>query len=138
MADMEERSLLESVKHFALYLSELQSSLDPQSYDLLLRILKGANEALVNRTADINVSLSERDKKLFTPEFGEALSRLLGMLGPLGMHTVVDIDDAFNTESVRDGSTNDVQPPAGLIHLARQEQDRREVEDIARASGMEP
>ncbi len=123
---MNERRLLESAKEFALCLSELQGSLDSESYELLLRILKGTNEALVNRTANIDIPFSKRDRELFTPEFGESLSRLLRKLGPLGMRTVVDVNRSRRGE------------PTGFAHLARQQQDMLDVEAIARASGLEP
>lgn len=135
---MNERRLLESAKEFALCLSELQGNLDPESYDLLLRILKGTNEALVNREAYIDIPFSEKDRELFTPAFGESLSRLLEKLGPLGMSTVVGIDTLTSGKPVGAGSTGEGLPPAGFAHLARQQQDMLDVEATARASGLEP
>lgn len=135
---MNERGFPESVKQFATYLYELQNSLDPESYALLLRILQGTNDAIVNRGT--NVFFSPRDKELFTPEFAESLRKLLGLLGPLGMQTVFDLD--FDTdpgmETTRIDSPADAQPPQKSTHLADQEELRREVEAIARASGLEP
>lgn len=121
---MNEDVFLESTKQFALYLSELQSGLDPESYELLLRILKGTNDALVHRNVDIDIELSPREQELFTPEFGRRLNQLLDLLGPLGAHTLVDFSTLTGTEPV--------QSDAEREHL------RREVEGIARASGLEP
>ncbi|WP_210589377.1 hypothetical protein [Streptomyces sp. GESEQ-35] len=121
---MNEHGFLESTKQFALYLSELQNTLDSESYDLLLRILKGTNDALVHRNTDIDIALSPREQELFTPEFGRQLQQLLTLLGPLGAHTFVDFDTPTDTEPTQ-GDTE-------------REQLRREVEAIARVSGLEP
>lgn len=119
---MNEREYLRAVEEFALYLAALQESLDPDSYDLLLRILKGTNEALVQRRRDTEIPLSERDQDLFTPEFGQRLHHLLELLGPFGMRTFLDADSFA----------------AGRAAPAEREQIRREVEAIADASGMNP
>jgi hypothetical protein len=121
---MNEHGFLDGAEQFVLYLSELQSSLDPESYELLLRILKGTNDALVHRNADIDIDLSPREQELFTPEFGERLHRLLDLLAPLGAHTSVDFDTLTGTDPVRSE--------------AEREHVRREVEAIAKASGLEP
>ncbi|MCX5560412.1 hypothetical protein [Streptomyces sp. NBC_00038] len=133
---MNERGYLESVEQFALYLSELQSSLDPESYALLLHILKVTNEAVVHRNADFEILMSDREQELFTAEFGEALSRLLGLLGPMGIRTLVDLGAHAGT--TRGVSSADGRPTTGPDALTRLENDRREIEGIARASGMEP
>ncbi|CAM5317697.1 hypothetical protein [Streptomyces abikoensis] len=114
---MNDRNFLERTKQFALYLAELQTALDPESYALLLRILKGFNEAIVHRENGIDIPFSPREKELFTPEFGRILTRLAGLLGPHGMHVVV--------------GTHGTPPPTA-------EHDRSEVDAIARASGMNP
>ncbi|MEV1083792.1 hypothetical protein AB0I98_37225 [Streptomyces sp. NPDC050211] len=121
---MNEHGFLESTKQFALYLSELQNSLDPESYDLLLRILKGTNDALVHRNTDIDIALSPREQELFTPEFGKQLQQLLTLLGPLGTQTFVDVEPFPGKDSEQSDS--------------EREQLRREVEAIAKASGLEP
>ncbi|WP_328503297.1 hypothetical protein OG828_33825 [Streptomyces sp. NBC_00457] len=120
---MNEHGFLESTKQFALYLSELQNSLDSESYDLLLRILKGTNDALIHRNTDIDIALSPREQELFTPEFGKQLHQLLTLLGPLGAQTFVDFGAAGPDP---DQSATD------------RERLRREVEAIAKASGLEP
>ncbi|MEH6376393.1 hypothetical protein V7793_19010 [Streptomyces sp. KLMMK] len=122
---MNDRNFLERTKQFALYLAELQTSLDPESYALLLRILKGFNEAIVHRERGVDIPFSPREKELFTPEFGRALARLAGFLGPHGMHVVV------GTHGTPAGSG----PPGGA---EPGDHDRREVDAIARASGMRP
>ncbi|WP_149829286.1 hypothetical protein [Streptomyces tailanensis] len=98
---------LASAEQFVLYLAELQSTLDPESYELLLRILKGTNEALVHRGVELDIPLSPRERELFTPEFGDRLRKLLDHLNP-----------------------NCDCPDAESEYL------RQEVEAIARASGM--
>ncbi|MCF3107006.1 hypothetical protein IPZ58_36445 [Streptomyces roseoverticillatus] len=114
---MNDRNFLERTKQFALYLAELQTVLDPESYALLLRILKGFNEAIVHRENGVDIPFSPREKELLTPEFGRVLTRLAGYLGPHGMQVVV--------------GTHGSPPPAP-------EHDRSEVDAIARASGMSP
>ncbi|MFC5144575.1 hypothetical protein [Streptomyces aureoversilis] len=122
---MNDRNFLERTKQFALYLAELQTSLDPESYALLLRILKGFNEAIVHRERGVDIPFSPREKELFTPEFGRVLTRLAGFLGPHGMQVVVGTH----------GTPSDAGPPGGADSGER---DRHEVDAIARASGMRP
>ncbi|MFF7651254.1 hypothetical protein ACFZCY_15590 [Streptomyces sp. NPDC007983] len=114
---MDEEQFLERAKQFALHLAELQSRLDPASYDLLLRILHGVNEAIVGRSSGgatgIDVPFTALDRDLFTPALGRELAELTSLLGPHGLQLVVEFGD-------------------------QQERDRREVEAIARASGMDP
>ncbi|MGK5732967.1 hypothetical protein [Streptomyces sp. URMC 124] len=125
---MNDRNFLERTKQFALYLAELQTSLDPESYALLLRVLKGFNEAILHRERGVDIPFSPREKELFTPEFGRVLTRLAGFLGPHGMHVVVGTDGA-------PGAPAASGPPGGT---GPGEHDRREVDAIARASGMRP
>ncbi|MDX2935937.1 hypothetical protein [Streptomyces ipomoeae] len=117
---MNEDAFLESAEQFVLYLAELQGSLDPESYALLLRILKGTNDALSHRNVDIDIQLSPREQELFTPEFGQKLRRLLDHLNPYAPGTLTEYDPVTN----RDESE------------AEREYLRREVEGIARASGL--
>ncbi|NUP18993.1 MAG: hypothetical protein HOZ81_23460 [Streptomyces sp.] len=117
---MDERTLAESTKQLALCLSDLQSRLDSDSYALLLRILKATNEAIVTHSPGIDVPFSERDRELLTPEFADGLQRLLSCLGPLGMNLFMDIE-----------LPQQLSP-------GQREHDRREIDGIARASGMEP
>lgn len=58
------------------------------------------------------------------PESGKQLERLLALLGPLGAHTSLDFGTLTGTEPVRSE--------------AEREDLRREVEAIAKASGLEP
>ncbi|MGY0056048.1 hypothetical protein ACWY4P_05720 [Streptomyces sp. LZ34] len=112
---MDEEHFLERAKQFAHRLAELQNRLDPDSYDLLLRILRGINDAIVHRGDGdgIDVAFSPRDQDRFTPALGQELAELTSLLGPHGLRLVVDFG-------------------------AEQERDRREVEAIARVSGMAP
>jgi hypothetical protein len=114
---MDEEHFLERAKQFAQRLAELQNRLDPDSYDLLLRILRGINDAIVHhRDSDgdgVDVPFSPRDQDRFTPALGRELTELTSLLGPHGLRLVVDFG-------------------------AAQERDRLEVEAIARASGMDP
>ncbi|WP_055551761.1 hypothetical protein [Streptomyces sp. NBRC 110028] len=114
---MDEEQFLERAQQFALHLAELQSRLDPASYDLLLRILHGVNEAIVGRSSGgatgIDVPVTALDRDLFTPALGRELAELTSLLGPHGLQLIVEFGD-------------------------QQERDRREVEAIARASGMDP
>lgn len=112
---MDEEHLLERAKQFAHRLAELRNRLDPDSYDLLLRILRGINDAIVHRTDgdSVNVEFSPQDQDRFTPAFGQELAELTSLLGPHGLRLVVDFG-------------------------AERERDRLEVEAIARVSGMDP
>ncbi|MES4904031.1 MULTISPECIES: hypothetical protein [unclassified Streptomyces] len=117
---MDEEHFLERAKQFAHRLAELQSRLDPDSYDLLLRILRGINDAIVHRrdgdsggVDSVDVAFSPRDQDRFTPALGQELTELTSLLGPNGLRLVVHLG-------------------------AEQERDRREVEAIARVSGMDP
>ncbi|MDX3230482.1 hypothetical protein [Streptomyces sp. ME19-01-6] len=114
---MDEEHFLERAKQFAYRLAELQNRLDPDSYDLLLRILRGINDAIVHRrhgdSDGINVAFSPRDQDRFTPALGRELAELTSLLGPHGLRLEVDFG-------------------------AEQERDRLEVEAIARVSGMDP
>ncbi|KPI02184.1 hypothetical protein OK074_5368 [Actinobacteria bacterium OK074] len=139
---MSDHGFLESTKQFALCLAELQSSLDAESYELLLRILKGTNEAFVRRNTDIDINLSPREQELFTPEFGERLSQLLSLLGPLGAHTSVDLGSLTGAGAHAGGgaaeSENGNGSEAVRDHERERDRVRREVEAIARASGLKP
>ncbi|NUS89317.1 MAG: hypothetical protein HOY75_43115 [Streptomyces sp.] len=117
---MDEEHFLERAKQFAHRLAELQNRLDPDSYDLLLRILRGINDAIVHRRdggsdrgGSVDVAFSPRDQDRFTPALGRELEELTSLLGPHGLRLVVDFG-------------------------AEQERDRMEVEAIARVSGMDP
>ncbi|MDT0546411.1 MULTISPECIES: hypothetical protein [Streptomyces] len=110
---MDEEHFLERAKQFAYRLAELRNRLDPDSYDLLLRILRGINDAILHRTDGIEVPFSPRDQDRFTPAFGQELAELTSLLGPHGLRLVVDFG-------------------------AERERDRLEVEAIARVSGMDP
>ncbi|WP_416970938.1 hypothetical protein [Streptomyces sp. 4F14] len=119
---MNDDAFLETTRRFARRLAELRGSLDPEAYALLLRILKGTNEALVHRDTSVDIDLSDREQELFTPEFGERLRELLDLLGPLGAMTSVDLDALTG--------------PEAEAREAERERLRREVEAIARASGL--
>ncbi|MDW6058410.1 hypothetical protein SAZ11_10375 [Streptomyces sp. FXJ1.4098] len=116
---MDEEHFLERAKQFAHRLAELQYRLDPDSYDLLLRILRGINDAIVHRrdggsdSGSVDVAFSPRDQDRFTPALSRELEELTSLLGPHGLRLVVDFG-------------------------AEQERDRMEVEAIARVSGMDP
>ncbi|MCD9141369.1 hypothetical protein [Streptomyces albireticuli] len=120
---MNDQNFLERTRQLALCMAELHTSLDPESYALLLRILQGLNEAIVHRDTGVDLPFSPREKELFTPEFGRVLKKLAGYLGPHGMRVVVGGE-------IGDGSGDG---GAGAC-----ERDRREVDAIARASGMRP
>ncbi|GAA0452795.1 hypothetical protein ACFQ2B_30835 [Streptomyces stramineus] len=117
---MNDQNFLERTKQFARCMAELHTTLDPESYALLLRILKGLNEAIVHRGSGVDLPFSPREKELFTPEFGQVLTKLAGFLGPHGMRLVVGTGPDADAE--RD----------------RSERDRSEVDGIARASGLRP
>jgi hypothetical protein len=120
---MNDQNFLERTKRFALYMAELHTSLDPESYALLLRVLQGLNEAIVHRESGVDLPFSARERELFTPEFGRVLTKLAGYLGPYGVHVVVGTDDG-------PGDRGD--------HHKDTERDRQEVDAIARVSGMLP
>jgi hypothetical protein len=119
---MNEQDFLERGKEFAHYLAVLQDRLEPDSYALLLRMLRGLNDALVQGPGGVAIQFSPDERKLLTPELGQEFAKLAMMLGSCGVHVVVDLDEA--------GAEADV--------AEQRERDRREVEEIARVSGMAP
>lgn len=122
---MNDQNFLERTRRLALCMAELHTSLDPESYALLLRILQGLNEAIVHRDTGVDLPFSAREKELFTPEFGRVLEKLAGFLGPHGMRVVV-------------GAGIGGTPAQGPCDGGERDHDRREVDAIARASGMRP
>ncbi|GGO81334.1 hypothetical protein [Wenjunlia tyrosinilytica] len=117
---MTDADFLERTKRFAFHLAELQERLTPESYALLLRVLRGINDALTRQPGGISIEFAPGEKELFTAELAQELTRLVEFLGPGGLRVVIDMDGA-------EGPCADVA-----------EHDRHEVERIARASGLEP
>ncbi|MFF4506590.1 hypothetical protein [Streptomyces sp. NPDC001401] len=115
---MTEHSLPESTCQFTLYLARCEREMTPESYELLLRILKSTNDALGHHNRWFDLPVSPRDKELFTPEFNRHLTALMRLLGPREMRMDVDLTPKPDTDLTT-------------------EQVRREIEGIARANGME-
>ncbi|MGW7008954.1 hypothetical protein ACWGCW_40890 [Streptomyces sp. NPDC054933] len=130
---MSDQDFLARTERFARHLAELGLRLDKDSFALLLRILGGVNEALVQRSRSVDIPFGPGDKELFTSELGRELETLMELLGPHGMRMVVDVDDSAGRAAAGDFDG----PPRGLLALAERQRDRREVEAIVRASGME-
>jgi hypothetical protein len=114
---MNEQDFLERGKEFAHYLAVLQDRLEPDSYALLLRMLRGLNDALAQGPGGVAIQFSPDERRLLTPELGQEFAKLAMMLGSYGVHVVVDVGEAAEEQ---------------------RERDRREVEEIARVSGMTP
>jgi hypothetical protein len=124
---MNEQDFLERGKEFAHYLAALQDRLEPDSYALLLRMLRGLNDAIAQGPGGVAIRFSPDERRLLTPELGREFATLAMMLGSYGVQVTVDFDEAAQAAA------------ADAAAAAEQrERDRREVEEIARASGMAP
>jgi hypothetical protein len=131
---MSDQDFTARTERFARHLAELGLRLDKESFALLLRILHGVNQALVHHSRSVDIPFGPGDRELFTNELGRELGTLMDLLGPHGMRMVVDVGDAAGPAT----TGGPEGPPSGLLALAERERDRREVEAIVRASGMEP
>lgn len=119
-AEAGRRGETEAGRRFFHYLAELRATLDPESFALVLRILEATDQALEDRRANVDVPLSPREQELFTPEFGENLRALMDLLVP----------------AATDVAQWDEPVPDDLEDVDERERLRREVEAIARASGL--
>ncbi|UGY94215.1 hypothetical protein [Streptomyces gobiensis] len=118
---MEEQEFLDAARRFAVRLAELSQRFDAETYEVLLKILRGVNAAFAQRGTGVDVGFTDRERELFTPEVAWEVARLMELLSTPGSGVRVDLGPSLNTG----------QPDW-------REHDRREVEGIARASGLEP
>ncbi|MDF3287813.1 hypothetical protein [Streptomyces silvisoli] len=130
---MSDQDFLARTERFARHLAELGLRLDKESFALLLRILHGVNQALVHHSRSVDIPFGPGDRKLFTNELGRELETLMDLLGSHGMRMVVDVADSAGAGP--DGGFE--EPSSGLLAPAERDRDRREVEAIVRASGMQ-
>ncbi len=130
---MSDQDFLARTERFARHLADLGLRLDNESFALLLRILHGVNQALVHHSRSVDIPFGPDDRKLFTSELGRELETLMDLLGSHGMRMVVDVGDSAGAAT----ASGLERPPSGPLALAERERDRREVEAIVRASGME-
>ncbi|MCS0636794.1 hypothetical protein NX801_14215 [Streptomyces sp. LP05-1] len=136
---------------FALYVEALRARMVPEQFGLLMETFKLWAE---NGGGTVRLQLDEEERELFTPAVQQEFLNLMGLLGAMSpghedraAHVVVPLGDG---EFVK-GAMSLVPPevaadPERLRAMrekldAQQERrgaDQREVEGIARASGMLP
>lgn len=127
MPAMDEEERCAQAERFRLHLRELRGRLDPASYRLLLKILRGVNDALAGGAGDAEIDMPAAEQELFTEELQAELRTALGMLDFAEDSVVIDLGEAAGTGNT-EGRLGELQRAA----------DRREVECIARVSGMRP
>lgn len=127
---MEEQEFLDAARRFAARLAELSHRLDAETYDVLLKILRGINAAFAQRGSGVDIGFTKRERELFTPEVAQEVAQLMELLSTTQGGVRVDL------ESAPEGLPREAQ--AGAFERALREHDRREVEGIARVSGLGP
>ncbi|WP_069812912.1 hypothetical protein [Streptomyces sp. TP-A0874] len=136
MSTMDEAERRKRANELQRYLDGLAERMAPESHQLLMKILQALNTALSQGGGDTQIEMTAEDKALFTEEFQRELRTVMGMLDFTEEQVVIDIaedaaDQGPDAERLRPGT-------AAERAVDQRERDRREVESIARASGMEP
>src|SRR3954452_23705836 len=137
----------ERAERLTQYLTELQERIDPRSLELLMRLLRELSTSPAVRGGTYELGMGPEEKELFTPALQAELLVLFGLLTSQDERVVVDLGDSPHAKGMKVLVPQDrAQDPDFLLrHKQRvaaeaeqRERDRREVEGIARASGMEP
>jgi hypothetical protein len=126
---MEEQEFLDAARRFAVRLSELSRRFDAETYEVLLKILRGVNTAFAERGTGVDIGFTERERELFTPEVAHEVARLMELLVTPGGGVRIDTGSPLGLSR---------QVPAEAVERSWREHDRREVEGIARVSGLNP
>lgn len=137
----------ERAERLTQYLTELQDRIDPRSLELLMRLLRELSASPAARGGTYELGMGAEEKELFTPALQAELLVLFGLLTAQDERVVVDLGDTPHAKGMRVLLPRErADDPDFLDHHKRRlaaeaeqrERDRREVEGIARASGMEP
>ncbi|MDX3229853.1 hypothetical protein [Streptomyces sp. ME19-01-6] len=137
----------ERAERLTQYLTELQERIDPRSLELLMRLLRELSTSPAVSGGTYELGMGPEEKELFTPALQAELLVLFGLLTSQDERVVVDLGDSPHAKGMKVLVPQDRadDPDFLLRHKQRvaaeaeqREADRREVEGIARASGMEP
>ncbi|WKX70432.1 hypothetical protein [Streptomyces sp. XD-27] len=146
MDGYEEHGRSERTERLTQYLTELRERIDPESLDLLLRLLREVSTSPAVRGGTYELGMGPEEKALFTPALQAELLVLFGLLTAQDERVVVDLGDAPHAkgmkmlvpqEQAEDPEFLERHRQRVAAEAERRERDRREVEAIARASGME-
>ncbi|MEU0844770.1 MULTISPECIES: hypothetical protein [Streptomyces] len=137
----------ERAERLTQYLTELQERIDPRSLELLMRLLRELSTSPAVRGGTYELGMGPEEKELFTPALQAELLVLFGLLTSQDERVVVDLGDSPHAKGMKVLVPQDRAQDPDFLHRHKQrvaaeaeqrEADRREVEGIARASGMEP
>lgn len=137
----------ERAERLRRYLQELQERIDPRALELLLRLLHEASASPAVRGGTYELGMGPEEKELFTPALQAELLVLFGLLTSQEERVVVDLGDSPHAKGMKvlvpqeraeDEEFLARHKSRVAAEAERRERDRREVEAIARASGMEP
>jgi hypothetical protein len=129
------------------YLTELQDRIDPRSMELLMRLLREVSTSPAAPGGTYELGMGPAEKELFTPALQAELLVLFGLLSAQDERVVVDLTDGphalgmrvpVDREQAGDADSLRRRGQRAAAEAEQRERDRREVEGIARASGMEP
>ncbi|WP_431044357.1 hypothetical protein ACQUSR_22245 [Streptomyces sp. P1-3] len=146
MDGYEEHGRSERAERLRQYLTELRDRIDPDSLDLLLRLLREVSTSPAVRGGTYELGMGPEEKALFTPALQAELLVLFGLLTAQDERVVVDLGDAPHAKGMKmlvpqeqadDPEFLERHRQRVAAEAERRERDRREVEAIARASGME-
>ncbi|KAF4406349.1 MULTISPECIES: hypothetical protein [Streptomyces] len=154
MAGMDEEERRPRTVRLRAHLEDLRDRLDPASYHLLTKILRGVEAALAAGGGDVEIDLPEAERELFTPQLQRELRTVMGLLDFAEDSVVIDLGESGaghgqerehgpegGPERGREyGPGRGDEGGAGESDAVRRQRaaDLREVRSIARASGMSP
>ncbi|QKW50034.1 hypothetical protein [Streptomyces buecherae] len=137
----------ERAERLRRYLSELEQRVDPRSLELLMRLLRELSVSPAVRGGTYELGMGPEERKLFTPALQAELLVLFGLLTSHDERVVVDLGDSPHAKGMKVLVPRERADDPDFLRrhkqrvaaeAAEREADRREVEAIARASGMEP
>ncbi|MBB5935090.1 hypothetical protein [Streptomyces zagrosensis] len=137
----------ERAERLRQYLSELERRIDARSLELLMRLLRELSVSPAVRGGTYELGMSPEERELFTPALQAELLVLFGLLTSKDERVVVDLGDSPHAKGMKVLVPQDRAHDPEFLHrhkervaaeAAEREADRREVEAIARASGMDP
>ncbi|AXU17061.1 hypothetical protein [Streptomyces clavuligerus] len=135
---------------YRLYVEALRARLPSAQFGLLMEIIR---LWVTHGGGAAELTMDDEEKELFTPEVQQELLHLMGLLsggsGPEGRagHVVVQLGDGEHAKGAMSLVPPEVAADAERLRALRDRidaqerrrgEDRREVEGIARASGMLP
>ncbi|MFT2016990.1 hypothetical protein ACMA1D_14245 [Streptomyces sp. 796.1] len=137
----------ERAERLRQHLSDLAQRIDPPSLELLMRLLRELSVSPAVRGGTYELGMGPEERELFTPDLQAELLVLFGLLTSQDERVVVDLGDTPYAKGMKvlvpqdracDPDFLDRHRRRVAAEAAEREADRREVEAIARASGMEP